>query len=102
MKPTVLFSRSKEDYYGSLSEECRDSHMDSLKVNTEVLSISFTITKLKQPKTSSFKQPDSEESPQARYPQPLLPSTTERNAGRRLEQVQIAASGKANISLYLV
>ncbi|XP_032428489.1 espin-like protein [Xiphophorus hellerii] len=68
VKPTVLFSRSKEDYYGSLNEECRDSHMDSLK------------------------QPESEESPQARYPQPPLPSTAERNAGRRLEQVQIAAS----------
>lgn len=38
VKQTVLFSRSKEDYYGSLSEECRDSlisNMDSLKVNTE-------------------------------------------------------------------
>lgn len=101
MKPTVLFSRSKEDYYGSLSEKCRDSHMDSLTVNTELLPISFTITQLKQP-LSSFKQPESEESPQARYPQPPLPSTAERNAARRLEQVQIAASGKANISLYLV
>ncbi|XP_043984572.1 LOW QUALITY PROTEIN: espin-like protein [Gambusia affinis] len=68
VKPTVLFSRSKEDYYGSLSEKCRDSHMDSLT------------------------QPESEESPQARYPQPPLPSTAERNAARRLEQVQIAAS----------
>ncbi|XP_014907957.1 espin-like protein [Poecilia latipinna] len=68
VKPTVLFSRSKEDYYGSLSEECRDSHMDSLK------------------------QPECEEPPEARYPQPPLPSAAERSTARRLEQVQIAAS----------
>ncbi|XP_015250473.1 PREDICTED: espin-like protein, partial [Cyprinodon variegatus] len=77
VKQTVLFPRSKEDYYGRLSEECRDSqscnkHMDSLK------------------------QPECEEPPQARYPQaapaPPPPSASGRTAARRIEQVQIAAS----------
>ncbi|KAK5615862.1 hypothetical protein CRENBAI_021100 [Crenichthys baileyi] len=77
VKPTVLFHCSKEDYYRSLSEECRDSqssnkHMDSLK------------------------QPDCEEPPQSRYPQPApaspLSSAPETAIAKRIEQVQITAS----------
>ncbi|MED6238502.1 hypothetical protein ATANTOWER_023290 [Ataeniobius toweri] len=77
VKPTVLFHCSKEDYYWSLSEECRDSqssnkHMDSLK------------------------QPDCEEPPQSRYPQPApaspLSTASETAIAKRIEQVQITAS----------
>ncbi|KAF7203880.1 espin-like protein isoform X2 [Nothobranchius furzeri] len=77
VKPALSVRRSKEDYYGSLSRGCRDSHMDSLK------------------------QPECEEPPQARYPQPppALPppsasSSTQsgRTAVGRIEQIQLAAS----------
>lgn len=39
VKPAVLSQCSREDYYGRLSDTCRDSYssntvMDSLKVNT--------------------------------------------------------------------
>ncbi|XP_010738105.2 espin-like protein [Larimichthys crocea] len=83
VKPTVFSQRSREDYYGSLSNPCRDSynsdaHMDSLK------------------------QPESEESPQARYPQPPsappLPSASstsaqpEKPSVSRIEHIQIATS----------
>ncbi|KAM4738998.1 espin-like protein [Anableps anableps] len=77
VKPTVLFSHSKEDYYGSLSEESRDSHSSNTHMD-------------------SLKQPECEEPPQARYPQPTpaspLSSVSERTTARRIEQVQIAAS----------
>lgn len=38
VKPAVLLRHSREDYYGSLSEDCRvrhdiNTHMDSLKVS---------------------------------------------------------------------
>ncbi|XP_037530938.1 espin-like protein [Nematolebias whitei] len=78
VKPAVL-KHSREDYYGSLSEDCRvghdhNTHMDSLK------------------------QPECEEPPEARYPQPspprASPSLTQpgRTAVSRIEQVQIATS----------
>ncbi|XP_070688781.1 espin-like protein [Pempheris klunzingeri] len=83
VKPTVLLQRSREDYYGSLSDTCRDSYSSNTLMD-------------------SLKQPESEESPQARYPQPPaappLPSASstsdqpEKAAVNRLEQVQIATS----------
>ncbi|KAM4574220.1 espin-like protein [Fundulus diaphanus] len=77
VKPTVLFPRSKEDYYRSLSEEYTDSHSGDKHMD-------------------SLKQPECEEPPQARYPQPTpappSPSASERTAARRIEQVQRAAS----------
>ncbi|XP_068176224.1 espin-like protein isoform X2 [Antennarius striatus] len=72
--PVVGLRCSGGDYYGSLSDSCRDTDtaMDSLK------------------------QPESEESPQARYPQPpsALSTTTQaaRTAVSRMEQIQITAS----------
>ncbi|XP_024863596.1 espin-like protein [Kryptolebias marmoratus] len=83
VKPTVLFQHSTEDYYGSLSKDCRvrrssNAHMDSLK------------------------QPECEEPPQARYPPPppapslacasSPPVWPRRTAVSRIEQVQIATS----------
>ncbi|XP_035509318.1 espin-like protein [Morone saxatilis] len=83
VKPAVLFQRSREDYYGCLSETCRDSYSSNTPMD-------------------SLKQPESEESPQARYPQPPstppLPSASsapgqpEKTASNRIEQVQIATS----------
>lgn len=35
VKPTVLLRCSQDDYYGSLSNTCRNTQMDSLKVNAE-------------------------------------------------------------------
>ncbi|XP_031728848.1 espin-like protein isoform X2 [Anarrhichthys ocellatus] len=79
VKPAVLSQCSREDYYGCLSDTCRDSYssdtpMDSLK-------------------------PESEEAPQARYPQPPpappLPSalsTPEKTAVSRIGQVQFTTS----------
>ncbi|XP_061592988.1 espin-like protein [Cololabis saira] len=67
LKPAVFLQRDKEDYYGSLSDACRDRDMDSLK------------------------QPEHEGSPQARYPLAPL-SSASRAAIRRIEQVQTATS----------
>ncbi|KAK2835972.1 hypothetical protein Q5P01_016456 [Channa striata] len=74
LKPAVLWQLSREDYYGCLS----DTYMHSLK------------------------QPESEESPQARYPQPLTappspsdsstPAHPRKTAFSRMKQVQTAAS----------
>ncbi|XP_041647746.1 espin-like protein [Cheilinus undulatus] len=83
VKPAVLLQKNREDYYGSLSDTCRggctsDSPMDSLK------------------------QPESEESPQARYPQPppapplsspsASPAQPEKTSINKMEQVHIATS----------
>ncbi|XP_062251376.1 espin-like protein [Platichthys flesus] len=83
VKSTVLLQRSRDDYYGSLSDTGSDSHSSNTPMD-------------------SLKQPESGEPPQARYPQPasapLLPSassTTARPAKstvNRLEQVHIATS----------
>ncbi|XP_008275778.1 espin-like protein [Stegastes partitus] len=80
VKPAVLVQRSREDYYGSLSGTCMDSHSSSIHMD-------------------SLKQPESEESPQARYPQaPPAPSASsspaqpQKTAVNRIEQVQIATS----------
>lgn len=129
VKPTVFSQRSREDYYGSLSNPCRDSynsdaHMDSLKVNTELFSPCFTLfmhscCNPKQPDHVFFffcflffQQPESEESPQARYPQPPsappLPSASstsaqpEKPSVSRIEHIQIATSGEKNIFVYLI
>ncbi|XP_033936438.1 espin-like protein [Pseudochaenichthys georgianus] len=51
VKPAVALQCSREDYYGSLSDPCRDSYSNNTPMD-------------------SLKQPQSEESPQARYPQP--------------------------------
>lgn len=109
VKPTVLLRCSRDDYYGSLSDTC----MDSLTVrptsqcpvrSNQAVSL-IIIFHLNQ-------QPDSEESPQARYPQPpsapplLSASPTPTQPGKtavgRIEQVQIATSGKKAIkSLFI-
>ncbi|XP_023281753.1 espin-like protein [Seriola lalandi dorsalis] len=78
LKPTVLLQRSGGDYYGCLTDTCRDSGdtpMDSLK------------------------RPESEDSPQARYPPaPASPSASptpaepQNHTISRIEQVQIATS----------
>ncbi|XP_018525339.1 espin-like protein [Lates calcarifer] len=83
VKPPVLLQHSREDYYGCLSDTCRDSHSSNTLMD-------------------SLKQPESEESPQARYPQPPpappLPSASsspaqpEKTTVNRIEQVQIATS----------
>lgn len=38
VKPPALVHRSRDDYYGSLSDTCKasDTSMDSLQVNTEI------------------------------------------------------------------
>ncbi|XP_035504583.2 espin-like protein isoform X2 [Scophthalmus maximus] len=82
-KPTVSSQRSRQDYYGCLSDTCRDSHSSNTPMD-------------------SLKQPESEEFPQARYPQPPpappLPSSSptpaqpEKTTVNRLEQVQVATS----------
>ncbi|XP_042340102.1 espin-like protein [Plectropomus leopardus] len=85
VKPAVLLQRSREeeDYYGCLSDTCRDTYSTDTPMD-------------------SLKQPESEESPQARYPQPpsappspsdsSTPASSERNAVNRIEQVHIATS----------
>nr|XP_019936348.1 PREDICTED: espin-like protein [Paralichthys olivaceus] len=83
VKSTVLLQRSKDDYYGSLSDTCSDSHSSNTHMD-------------------SLKQPESGEPPQARYPQPPsappLPSASStpaqpvKSTVNRLEQVQIATS----------
>ncbi|XP_047198794.1 espin-like protein isoform X2 [Hippoglossus stenolepis] len=83
VKSTVLLQRSRDDYYGSLSDTCSDSHSSNTPMD-------------------SLKQPESGEPPQARYPQPasapLVPpaSSTPARPGKstanRLEQVHIATS----------
>ncbi|KAF7659372.1 hypothetical protein LDENG_00298700 [Lucifuga dentata] len=82
IKPAVYCRSSGKDYYGCLSDTCRESD------NSNTL-------------MDSLKQPESEESPQARYPQPPaappLPSaSTHRSPEKitiaRIEQVQIATS----------
>ncbi|XP_058495103.1 espin-like protein [Solea solea] len=66
VKPPVLLQQSRKDYYGSLS----DTRSDSCSTNTPM---------------DSLKEPESEESPQARYPQPSA-------ILHRIEQVQTATS----------
>ncbi|XP_044055183.1 espin-like protein isoform X2 [Siniperca chuatsi] len=79
VKPAVLSQCSREDYYGCLSDTCRDSYSSNTLMD-------------------SLKQPESEETPQARYPQPPFPSASstpaqpEKTAVSRIEQVQIATS----------
>ncbi|XP_049442969.1 espin-like protein [Epinephelus fuscoguttatus] len=83
VKPALLSQCSREDYYGSLSDTCGDSY----STNTPM---------------DSLKQPESEESPQARYPQPpsapplpsasSTPTQPERSAVNRIEEVHIATS----------
>lgn len=109
LKPAVSLRRRRDDYYGSLSDTC----MDSLKVrpssqypvrtwsNQVVSLISFFCLN---------QQPESEESPQAKYPQspfapPLLsasptPTQPAKTAVSRIEQVQIATSGKKAIKSF--
>ncbi|KAM9357645.1 espin-like protein [Symphorus nematophorus] len=79
VKPAVL-QCSREDYYGCLSDTCGDSYSSNTPMD-------------------SLKQPESEDSPQARYPQPssapsasFTPAQPERSAASRIEQVQIATS----------
>nr|XP_020465576.1 espin-like protein isoform X2 [Monopterus albus] len=84
VKLAVCLQHNREDYYGSLSDTCRNGHSSNTHMD-------------------SLKQPESEEDPQARYPQaPLgaapLPSASsthaqpEMNAVSRTKQVQIATS----------
>ncbi|GLD65418.1 espin-like protein [Lates japonicus] len=83
IKLPVLLQHSREDYYGCLSDTCRDSHSSNTLMD-------------------SLKQPESEESPQARYPQPppapplpsasSTPAQPEKTTVNRIEQVQIATS----------
>ncbi|XP_067453920.1 espin-like protein isoform X1 [Thunnus thynnus] len=83
VKPAVVLQRSREDYYGCLSDTCSDSHSGNTRMD-------------------SLKQPESEEPPQARYPQPppapplpsasSTPAMPEKATVNRIEQVQIATS----------
>ncbi|XP_047442766.1 espin-like protein [Mugil cephalus] len=78
VKPAVLSQCSREDYYGSLSDPCLDCHC----ANTQM---------------DSLKQPESEEPPQARYPQPspsasATPAHPEKSIVSRVGQVQTATS----------
>ncbi|XP_076009286.1 espin-like protein [Genypterus blacodes] len=78
IKRAVYCRSSRKDYYGSLSDTCRDSDSSNTLMD-------------------SLKQPESEESPQARYPPPPgspqePPTQPERSTFARLEQVQIASS----------
>ncbi|KAM7410536.1 hypothetical protein PAMA_001800 [Pampus argenteus] len=83
VKPAVVLQRSREDYYGCLSDTCSDGHSSNTPMD-------------------SLKQPESEESPQARYPQPppapplpsasSTPAQPERSTVSRIEQVQVATS----------
>ncbi|XP_068447253.1 espin-like protein [Clinocottus analis] len=82
VKPAVS-QCSREDYYGGLSDTCRDSYSSYTPMD-------------------SLKQPESEEAPQARYPQPppapplpsASPTATQpgKTAVSRIGQVQIATS----------
>ncbi|XP_078116015.1 espin-like protein [Sander vitreus] len=83
IKPAVLLQCSREDYYGCLSDTCTDTYGGN-------------------PTMDSLKQPESEDSPQARYPQPpapplpsasSIPAQPEKTtAVHRVEQIQIATS----------
>ncbi|KAG7228679.1 hypothetical protein INR49_008455, partial [Caranx melampygus] len=73
VKPTVLLQRSREDYYGCLTDTCADSHSSDTPMDR-------------------LKQPESEESPQARYPPTSTPAESEKTTVNRMEQVQIATS----------
>ncbi|KAI9542515.1 hypothetical protein NQZ68_019197 [Dissostichus eleginoides] len=82
VKPAVVLQCSREDYYGSLSDPCRDSYSNNTPMD-------------------SLKQPQSEESPQARYPQPSPappspasspPAKPEKSINNRMVQVQFATS----------
>ncbi|XP_034531926.1 espin-like protein [Notolabrus celidotus] len=82
VKPAVLLQSSREDYYGCLGDTCRDSF------STDAL-------------MDSLKQPESEECPQARYPQPPdppgssaseTPAKPQKTSVTKVEQVQIATS----------
>ncbi|XP_040896682.1 espin-like protein [Toxotes jaculatrix] len=80
-KPTVLLQRGRQDYYGCLSDTCSDSHSSDTRMD-------------------SLKQPENEESPQARYPQPppaspsasSAPAQPGKTMVNRIEQVQTATS----------
>lgn len=111
MKPVVL-RHSGEDHCGSLSEDCRvrHDHMDSLKVSTKFRSEQVScFCQSSCFRTISLlclnKQPECEEPPEARYPQPSptrpSPSLTQpaRTAVSRIEQVQVATSGERNTSV---
>ncbi|CAJ1059796.1 espin-like protein [Xyrichtys novacula] len=76
----VKSQSSRDDYYRYLGDTCRDSH------STDTL-------------MDNLKQPESEECPQARYPQPPDPPVSSASAKpqqkasvNRMEQVQIATS----------
>uniref|UniRef100_A0A7N9ARF5 Espin like a n=2 Tax=Mastacembelus armatus TaxID=205130 RepID=A0A7N9ARF5_9TELE len=81
--PAVLLQPSRHDYYGCLGDTCRDRHSSNTHMD-------------------NLKQPESEEYPQARYPQPpsatTLPSDSStpappgKTAVSRIEQVQITTS----------
>ncbi|KAM7012806.1 espin-like protein [Tautogolabrus adspersus] len=83
LKQAVLLQNKREDYYGCLSDTCRDGYSSNSPMD-------------------SLKQPESEESPQARYPQPptapplssasASPAETEKTSTNRMEQVHIATS----------
>ncbi|KAK5869280.1 hypothetical protein PBY51_024011 [Eleginops maclovinus] len=82
VKPAVVLQCRREDYYGSLSDPCRDSY----STNTPM---------------DSLKQPESEESPQARYPQsppapplpaPSSPAKPGKSLNSRILHVQFATS----------
>uniref|UniRef100_A0A3Q3GZC8 Espin like a n=1 Tax=Labrus bergylta TaxID=56723 RepID=A0A3Q3GZC8_9LABR len=79
VKQAVLLQNKREDYYGCLSDTCRDGYSSNSPMD-------------------SLKQPESEESPQARYPQPPTappfssPAQTEKISINRMEQVHIATS----------
>uniref|UniRef100_A0AAQ4REF1 Espin like a n=2 Tax=Gasterosteus aculeatus aculeatus TaxID=481459 RepID=A0AAQ4REF1_GASAC len=80
VKPAVSSQCSREDYYGCLSDAFRDGYGSDTPMDR-------------------LQQPESEEAPQARYPQPPpappLPSTSaqpRKTAVSRIEQVPISAS----------
>uniref|UniRef100_A0A3P8UP20 Espin like n=1 Tax=Cynoglossus semilaevis TaxID=244447 RepID=A0A3P8UP20_CYNSE len=83
-KPASLLQQSRVDYYGSLSDTCSDGLSTNIPMDC-------------------LKQPESEEPPQARYPQlPAAPPSPPAPCGsppppqkstvRRIEHVQIATS----------
>ncbi|XP_030582412.1 espin-like protein [Archocentrus centrarchus] len=83
VKPAVVLQHSEEDYYRSLTDTCTNSHSSSSHMD-------------------SLKQPESDESPQARCPRPppapslpsdsSTPAQAERMIVGRIEQVQMATS----------
>ncbi|XP_069560137.1 espin-like protein [Brachyistius frenatus] len=83
VRPAVSLQRNREDYYRSLSDTRMDGHSKNAHMD-------------------SLKQPESEESPQARYPTPpptpplpsapSTPAHPDRTAVCRIKQVQIGTS----------